>query len=312
MKQSHFRLYQSLFENETYVTQTTEMQKVLHYLLISEYGIAKYNLNPNNEFSRTHYWLAAALSVERRWISERVNQLKEMKLIEYQHGFYKKYDTVPSKFRAIKYGEDMDEPFAMIDRFTFEFMLFDLLANKVFKHAHIVVYCACKLYENFGEVKTKKLLKASGIGRSDRLAPIMDDLSFYGLVDSERKHGKYVINEVKTRGHHRGNQKELRDLTKLRGDKLKNKEEPKKDFDNEIAQTQEEVIQLFKHCHRKHFKVNPEVEQHRKQLFKMNCSFIYLDEKIREYYKQPDTIRKDRAFLNFVSVILKEKFAVNT
>lgn len=141
----------------------------------------------------SHYWLAAALSTNRVKISKPLNLLKAYGFFDYTRGYNVHGNrTAPSTIRNLV----TEKYFATIDRFTFEYLLYEKLKNKQIRYRHIVVYALCKYIEQFhdGSIIVNDFGRMLGmtvkVVNYDRIKKPLEDLKAMKLINFEKAHGK--------------------------------------------------------------------------------------------------------------------------
>ncbi|MFJ7680426.1 hypothetical protein ACIQXQ_20645 [Peribacillus sp. NPDC097198] len=228
--QPYFKVYKSMFQNGTYVAELTDFQKVLFMLILSEMNRkeAEGTATGKEKIMRfSHYWLSAGLSSHRITISKAFKALDKFPLFDYTSGYnVNGGKSAPSTIRNLA----TEEFFAVIDRYTFENLLFEKLKNKEIQYRHIVVYALCKYVEQFkeGSVSVNDFGRMLGMTvktvNYSRIKKHLEDLQAMKLISFEKGHGKLVEIKVHALKLNRLKQNVLREDVRQEAEKLRYEE----------------------------------------------------------------------------------------
>lgn len=229
---NYFKLYQSIFENETYVTELNDLQKVMYMLISSEMNrkeAASMTTGKVPVMKFSHYWLSSALSSPRNKVSKALKPLVQFGFFDYTRGYYvegkgkKKDRSAPSTITNLA----KEEFFVPIDRYTFEFLLYGKLKQKEIKYRHIVIYALCKYIEQFyGGAMTinefgRKLGMTSDQIKYNRIKKPLEDLQAMNLITFQKSRGKIEGVTVHQLNFSRQKQFELREGVRIEAESLR-------------------------------------------------------------------------------------------
>lgn len=204
----------------------------------------------------SHFRLSAALSSPRNKVSKAINTLAAERFFEYTPGFnIGGGRTAPSTIRNLA----TEEFFVTIDRYTFEFLLYEKLKNSEIKYRHIVVYALCKYIEQFhdGSISVNEfghmLGMTSGEIKYTRIKKPLEDLKAMKLINFEKAHGKITGIEVAALTLSRTKQFQLREIVKAEAEDkrfaelgIKNKEVAAAVEDLPVSESVDDVISTVK------------------------------------------------------------------
>lgn len=228
--QPYFKVYQSMFQNGTYVNEMTDLQKVLLMLISSEMNRkeAEGTATGTAKIMRfSHYWLSSALSSSRKSISTAFKALEGFRLFDYTPGYnINGSKSAPSTIRNLV----TEEFYSVMDRYTFEYLLYDRVKKGKIQYRHIVVYAMCKYIEQFkgGSISVKEFGRMLGMTSKDikytRIQKPLEDLQNMKLISFERGRGKVEGIQVHTMKKNGLKQSALREEIKIEAEKLRYEE----------------------------------------------------------------------------------------
>lgn len=230
-QQPYFKVYQSLFKNESYVTKMTDLEKVLLMLISSEMNRkeAEGEATGRAKIMRfSHWWVASALSTNRVKLSKPFKTLSTtFGLFDYTSGFHVNGGrTAPSMIQNLV----TEEFFCPIDRYTFEYLLYDQLKSGKIKYRHIVVYALCKYIEQFegGSISVNDFGRMLGMASKEikytRIKKPLEDLQSMKLISFQKAHGKIQDVQAHQLPLSRLKQHKLREDIRLEAEKLRYEE----------------------------------------------------------------------------------------